>query len=39
MPDLDLDAVEVAAIVVVGANGTRNAASDHVFRAPRSPLR
>lgn len=40
VPDLDLDAVAVAAIVdVVRANGTCNAASDHVFRAPRAPLR
>jgi len=40
VPDLDLDALAVAAtVVVVGANGTRNAAFHHVFRAPRSPLR
>ncbi|KAG4989884.1 hypothetical protein JHK85_032867 [Glycine max] len=37
--DLDLDAVAVAAFVAFGANGSRNAVSDHFFRAPRSPLR
>lgn len=38
VPDLDLDAVAVAAFVAFG-NGSRNAGSDHVFRPPRSPLR